>query len=95
LCPDSGECGLTDGSSAGDWRLPNYNEIFSLVNAEYFNPPFPPEHPFINVQIVGYWSATNYTGNISNAWSVDMLNGSVIHNGKSFGLYVWPVRGGH
>ena len=27
---NSGDCGLTDGSSAGDWRLPNYNELFSF-----------------------------------------------------------------
>lgn len=92
---NSGECGLTDGSSAGDWRLPNYNELFSLVNAEYFNPPFPPEHPFVNVQMNGYWAATTWAGNISNAWSVLMEDGSVIHGSKSLALYVWPVRGGH
>jgi hypothetical protein len=92
---NSGECGLTDGSSAGDWRLPNYNELFTLVNAEYFNPPLPPEHPFINVQIDIYWSATTWAGNPISAWCMLMQDGSVIHSGKSFGQYVWPVRGGH
>src|SRR5262249_6826608 len=26
----SGQCGLTDGSSAGQWRMPNRNELLSL-----------------------------------------------------------------
>ena len=26
-----GDCGLSDGSSAGDWRLPNRNEVLSLI----------------------------------------------------------------
>jgi len=30
---NSGECGLSDGTVAGDWRLPNVNELESLVNA--------------------------------------------------------------
>ena len=33
-----GDCGLSDGSSAGDWRLPNRNEVLSLINIAYFNP---------------------------------------------------------
>ncbi len=28
-----GQCGLNDGSKAGDWRLPNVNELESLVHA--------------------------------------------------------------
>lgn len=31
----NGLCGLTDGSQAGDWRLPNINELKSLVNIGY------------------------------------------------------------
>src|SRR5262245_4364823 len=34
----SGECGLTDGSIAGDWRLPNIKELFSLVDYEFHQP---------------------------------------------------------
>ena len=33
-----GDCGLSDGSSAGDWRLPNRNEVLSLINIAYYNP---------------------------------------------------------
>ena len=30
----SGQCGLTDGSVAGDWRMPNRNELQSLSDME-------------------------------------------------------------
>ena len=29
----NGQCGLTDGSTAGQWRLPNVKELESLLNA--------------------------------------------------------------
>ncbi len=29
---NSGECGLTDGSDVGDWRLPNVKELQSLID---------------------------------------------------------------
>lgn len=31
----SGDCGLTDGSKAGDWRLPYVGELERLVNTRY------------------------------------------------------------
>lgn len=31
-----GQCGLTDGSTAGDWRLPNTREYLSLVNYQFY-----------------------------------------------------------
>ena len=34
----SGSAGLTDGSKAGDWRLPNVKELQSLIDFAYFNP---------------------------------------------------------
>ncbi|MDM8518485.1 hypothetical protein QUF64_00450 [Anaerolineales bacterium HSG6] len=33
-----GDCGLTDSSSAGDWRLPNRFELESLVHLGYSYP---------------------------------------------------------
>ena len=90
----AGWCGLTDGSSPGDWRLPNYKELFSLVDAENYNPVLQSGHPFTNVQSYFYWSSTSgahYTG----AWNVDMEEGHMIFGHPSNGQYVWPVRGGH
>jgi hypothetical protein len=87
---------LTDGSSAGDWRLPNTKEIFSLV--DFGNPNFalPVVHPFSNVQSDHYWSSTTKASETGRAWSMSMASGhtySDFTKGNSY--YVWPVRGGN
>jgi hypothetical protein len=33
----NGQCGLTDGSTAGQWRLPNVRELESLANVSQSN----------------------------------------------------------
>jgi hypothetical protein len=52
-----GTCGLTDGSSIGDWRLPNGREILSAVSFETPDPALPVGHPFASVPAD---SSTNY-----------------------------------
>jgi hypothetical protein len=100
----NGECGLTDGSVAGDWRLPNLFELESLRDMAYNNPAlsnaagtgqWAAGDPFNNVQSdLILWSSTTYVFNTENAWTVFMQNGSVSINGK-FGFdYVWPTRRG-
>lgn len=44
-----GACGLSDGSVAGDWRLPNMNELKSLVDYMNVGPALTPGHPFVDV----------------------------------------------
>jgi len=89
----SGQCGLTDGSQAGDWRLPNRFELESLLDLENI-PALPTGHPFINVQPSVYWSSTTGAYYFILAWYVDMLGGGVARDGKVSDGYVWPVRGG-
>ncbi|MCP4362584.1 MAG: DUF1566 domain-containing protein, partial [Chloroflexi bacterium] len=102
-----GECGLTDGSSAGDWRLPNRFELESLIHLGVSEPALPntagtgqwkKEDPFTNVQWVGmvdyYWSSSTNASKHENAWIVYMNNGFAGHAKKSSSFYVWPVRGG-
>ncbi|MEI6209494.1 MAG: DUF1566 domain-containing protein [Desulfuromonadales bacterium] len=90
----SGACGLTDGSTAGQWRLPNITELESLVDSERNNPALPAGHPFTSVQSDSYWSSSSYSYNATYAWLVIMYDGIVYGNGKSKYNYVWPVRAG-
>ncbi len=38
---NSGECGLSDDSNPGDWRLPNRNELSSLLKSDFYGPAVP------------------------------------------------------
>ena len=84
----SGKCGLTDNSTAGQWRLPNINELHSL------GPTWPPATPFIGVQSSWYWSSSTYATSTNFAWYVYLSDGNVDNYNKANHSYVWPVRGG-
>lgn len=88
----SGQCGLSDGSHAGDWRQPNRKELLSLVDYSRYLPALPAGHPFTNVQSDNYWSASNF--GTSSAWAVYMNNGGSDFGNKTRSSYVWPVKGG-
>ncbi|MEP7356612.1 MAG: DUF1566 domain-containing protein [Anaerolineales bacterium] len=92
----SGQCSLTDGSTAGHWRLPNIRELLSLIDYNRSAPAFPPVHPFSNLQAsVRYWSSTVVVNNTANAWNIDFDIGTVNRNQlKTTLYYVWPVSGG-
>ncbi len=94
---NSGECGLTDGSTAGQWRLPNIRELLSLIDYDRNAPAFPTnESPFLGLQAaVRYWSSTEVDNNNLAAWNVDFAIGAVNRNQpKTDTYFVWPVRGG-
>ncbi len=99
-----GYCGLTDGSSAGDWRLPNLRELQSLVHYGYVDLAVPNTagtgqcttdgDPFIDVESSNYWSSSTVAGLTSAAWYVNMSDGFMTMSYKTNPQYVWPVRGG-
>ncbi len=99
-----GDCGLSDGSSAGDWRLPNRNEVLSLINIRFYNPalsdaagtrPWLEGDPFTGVQSAKYWSSSTNMGRTGFAWGVDFGDGNVVRHDKSSEMYVWCVRDGN
>jgi hypothetical protein len=107
LCDNlaEGECGVMDGSVKGDWRLPNRNELMSLIDIGTTNGmvisdgnPFknycggPPEPGFPCGD--RYWSSSSATYNFGEpAYFVHFGDGSSGFNSKSTSLYgTWCVR---
>lgn len=75
----SGACGLTDGSTAGQWRMPNVNELESLVDVSRSNPALSAGNPFTNVASA-YWSSTPYTATFgANAMVIRFTDGRWIN----------------
>jgi hypothetical protein len=80
----SGQCGLTDKSSAGQWRMPNRNELESLDDraqtnmAQYFDYTYlnkdgstfqaPIFTHYIESQF--YWTSTTNAADSTEAWTV-------------------------
>lgn len=89
-----GECGLSDFSVDGDWRLPNVKELQSLIDYGNYNPCLPTGHLFSGVQSYYYWSSTTHADGPGAAWYVGLGHGGVNTTHKGHHHYVWPVRGG-
>jgi len=73
----SGTAGLTDGSAAGDWRLPGKNELLGLISGWTGNyaSEWLDSQGFTNTQYV-YWSSEQYNDSADYAWVVTFITGT-------------------
>ena len=97
----TGSCGLSDGSKAGQWRLPNLNELESIVDVSASGPALSANNPFQNVSQGIYWSSTSYFGGETGspkAWTIRLSDGRYMNDTVSNVKVtaqnaVWAVRG--
>ena len=101
----AGQCGLTDGSEAGMWRLATATEWTAMVTSarrQGFTAPtltdsagdaqWTEGDPFLAVQSGGggYWSSTEI--DITTAHDLKFVDGNLDPDDKSETNWVWPVR---
>lgn len=105
-----GDCGLTDGSRPGDWRLQAKEEWEGILDSSCTTDP-----EIVGNQTSGgcytdagsaasewasgvvsstYWSAATVSGDATFAWFALLNFGVVGSSDKTLSHYVWPVRGG-
>jgi len=96
---EAGYCGLLDGSVKGDWRLPNRNELLSLVDIEIEidAPHIAGIGYFTNLAHVSdnyYWTSSTCQYNYdATAYYLNLYDATSGYGAKASNLYrVWPVR---
>ncbi len=81
-----------------DWRLPNLNEIESLVNAgQSDSATWLNNQGFVSVDFFNYWTSTTYAASTDSAWYVGMQDGWLDvwdKNDPDFTAFAWAVRAG-
>lgn len=73
------------------WRLPNINELESLVDCSTHSPALPLGHPFREVR-EAYWSSTTSMFMPDWAWALYLTKGAVgVGHKRGPHFSVWPV----
>ena len=84
-------CEELDYANLTDWRLPNNNELNSIINYQLDNPA----SDFPDMPSEEYWSSSTSAGDMQSAWCANFDFGSVNdHKAKVDTNYVRCVRAG-
>jgi hypothetical protein len=76
-----------------DWRLPNRREFRSLMSFDRRKPALPEGHPFENIFLGWYWTATTAAIHPAHAWYVHMEGARMFYGRKNQYYLFWPVCG--
>jgi hypothetical protein len=94
-----GDCGpdpgliLSDGSVAGDWRLPTMSELCTLIDFSRRDPALPSGHGFSGFPSGYHWSATTLDHYAGLAWIVYFESGSTCYEAVTNQAgHILPVR---
>ena len=100
----SGDCGLSDGSAAGMWRLPTMDEWAAVLTNACQPIPLPGVTGFgcfmarpwandVSVGYDGYWSSTAFPFEGSpRAVFANWHWGQTDYSNKNASRFIWPVR---
>lgn len=99
----NGDCGLSDGSLPGEWRVPSLHEFESLAYMETDNPAIPNTlgtgqwsegDPFVNIPSgnLYWWTATSVESGPASAYLGFPRSQATATNPKTVPFRVWPVR---
>jgi len=70
-----------------------WSRLYDKGTRNEYMSPYHDSHKCVG-EIKGYWSASPYAGNATNAWNVNFNNGNDNANNKTNNNYVRLVRGG-
>ncbi|MDX9840730.1 MAG: DUF1566 domain-containing protein [Desulfobulbus sp.] len=76
-----------------DWRLPNRNELRSLMSYQARKPALAEGHPFVNVFLGWYWTSTTAAISPAYAWAVHLEGARMFYGRKDQEYLCWPVCG--
>ncbi len=81
-------CENLDYGGATDWRLPNINELKTLIDDAIYGPA----SSFPGMPRQYFWSSSSFVSNTSRAWTVNFNYGNVADYNKTDTYYARCVR---
>lgn len=86
---------IENHSGYNDWRLPNFNELFSIYNHGVVNWTWLSSFGFSGVNTQNHWSSTTSENSPASIHRLNIMYGAATLDVKTDFRYVFPVRGGY